>query len=135
MRRRRFHSSAFFCTPATVIISRRRGCRDEQSDGAEDRLRHRRAFLPFGELRNAAARVRMRLEVQLAAPPIGYVGVELGRREVGVAEHLLDAPEIGAALEQMRREGVAQEVRVDALRLEPGLRRRAGAGSGRRRRG
>jgi hypothetical protein len=37
------------------------------------------------------SRVRVGLEVQLAAPPIGYVRVELGRREVGVAEHLLDA--------------------------------------------
>src|SRR5581483_8933322 len=41
--------------------------------------------------------------------------------EVGVAEHLLDAPEVGAALEQVRRERVPQQVRVDALGLEPRL--------------
>jgi hypothetical protein len=35
--------------------------------------------------------MRVRLEVQLATSPIGYVGVELGGREVGMAEHLLDA--------------------------------------------
>jgi len=29
-------------------------------------------------------------EVQLAAAPIGYVGVELGRRQIGVPEHFLD---------------------------------------------
>ena len=42
-------------------------------------------------------------------------------REVGVAEHLLDAAQVGAALEQVRRERVAQQVRVDALGLEAGL--------------
>ena len=45
--------------------------------------------------------MRVRLEVQLPAAPVGYVCVELGRGEVGVAEHLLDAPQVGAALEQM----------------------------------
>ena len=44
--------------------------------------------------------------------------VELGRREVGVAEHLLHAAQVGAALEQVRRERVAEQVRVDALGLE-----------------
>src|SRR4051794_4241901 len=65
--------------------------------------------------------MRMRLEIQLPTAPIGYVRVELGGREVGVAEHLLDAPEVGTALEEVRRERVPQEVRVDALRLEPRL--------------
>ena len=37
-----------------------------------------------------------------------------------MAEHLLDAAQVGAALEQMGREGVAQEVRVDGLGVEPG---------------
>ena len=59
--------------------------------------------------------------VQLAAPPIGYVGVELGRREVGVAQHLLHASEVRAALEEVRRERVAEEVRVDSLGLESRL--------------
>ena len=87
------------------------------------------------ETTRAPPRVRVRLEVQLAAAAIGYVRVELGRREVGVAEHLLDAAQVGAALEQVGRERVAQQVRVDALGLEPGLRgeapqdqERAGAG-------
>lgn len=38
-----------------------------------------------------------------------------------MAKHLLDAPEVGAALEQMRCEGVAQEVRMHATRLEASL--------------
>jgi len=33
--------------------------------------------------------VRVRLEVQLAPPPVGDVRLQLGRREVGVPEHLL----------------------------------------------
>ncbi len=65
--------------------------------------------------------MRMRLEVQLPTPPIGYVGVELRRRKVGVAQHLLDRAEVGAALEQVRGEGVSQEVRVHPFRLEAGL--------------
>jgi hypothetical protein len=31
----------------------------------------------------------MRAEVQLATSTVGYVRVQLGRREIGVAEHLL----------------------------------------------
>ena len=71
--------------------------------------------------RALAARVRVRLEVQLAPPPVGHVRVQLGRREIGVAEHLLHGAEIGAAFEQVRRERVAQEVRMDAARLESRL--------------
>jgi len=37
-----------------------------------------------------------------------------------VAEHLLDRAEVGAALEEVRRERVAEQVRVDALGVEPG---------------
>ena len=65
--------------------------------------------------------MRVRLEVQLATPPIGYVRVQLGRREIRMPEHLLDRTQVGSALEQVRRERVAQQVRMDALRLEAGL--------------
>ena len=41
-----------------------------------------------------------------------------------MAEHLLDAAQVGAALQQVRGEGVAQQVRVDAGRVETRLRRR-----------
>ena len=60
----------------------------------------------------------MALEVDVAAAAVADVRVELRGAEIGVAEHLLDAAEIGAAFEQMRGERVAQEVRVNALRLE-----------------
>src|SRR5205807_8968254 len=65
------------------------------------------------------ARMRMRLEVQLPTPPIGYVRVELGRGQVGVPEHFLDGAQVGAPLQEMRRERMAEQVRVDAFGLEP----------------
>ena len=49
-------------------------------------------------------------EVDIAAPAVRDMGVELGRAEVGVAEHL--------AFEKVRGERMPQQVRVDALRLE-----------------
>ena len=52
------------------------------------------------------------------------VGVDLGGGDVGVAEEFLDDAEVGAVLEQVGGEGVAQEVRVDVL-VEAGLLRRA----------
>ena len=60
-------------------------------------------------------------EVELAAAAVTDVGVELGRRQICVAKHLLDAPEIGPALEQVGCERVPEQVRVDALGLEPRL--------------
>jgi hypothetical protein len=69
--------------------------------------------------------MRVRTEVRLAPASIRNMGVELRRAEVGVAEHLLDAAEVGAALQQVRGERVAEEVRVDPLGVEPGLRRQA----------
>ena len=43
--------------------------------------------------------VRVRLEIQLSTAPIGYVRVQLGCRQIGVPEHLLDAAEVGSALQ------------------------------------
>jgi hypothetical protein len=37
------------------------------------------------------------------------------------SEHLLDASQVGAAFEEMRRERVAQQMRVDPARFEPAL--------------
>src|SRR5438132_5587906 len=70
-------------------------------------------------------RVRMRREVELAPAPVAHVRVQLGCREVGMPEHLLHAAEVGAALEQVCGEGMAQQVRVDPLRLEAGDRGQA----------
>src|SRR5919201_5897744 len=49
------------------------------------------------------------------------MGIELGRAEIRVTEHLLDAAEVGAPFQQMRGERVAQDVRVDTCGIEPGL--------------
>src|SRR2546425_5740269 len=49
-----------------------------------------------------------------------HVGVELGGGEVGVAQHLLDRPQVSSALEQVRGEAVAQRMRRDTLG-EPSL--------------
>src|SRR5947209_6029887 len=48
------------------------------------------------------------------------VSVDLRRRDVGVAEHLLHGTEIGTALQQVRREGVAEGVRRNVF-LDPRL--------------
>ena len=52
------------------------------------------------------------------------VGVDLGRRQVLVAEQLLDDAQVGAAVEQMGRERVAEGMRRDAQR-QPGARAQA----------
>src|SRR4051812_22356392 len=62
--------------------------------------------------------MRVAAEVDVAPPAVGDMRVQLGRAEVGVAEHLLNAAEVGAALEQGGGERMAQQVRVDALGLE-----------------
>ena len=50
--------------------------------------------------------------IDLAQPLAVHVAVRLRRRERAVAEQLLDHPQVGAALEQVRRKGVTQSVRV-----------------------
>ena len=51
------------------------------------------------------------------------VGVDLGRRDVGVAEHLLQAAQVGAVGQQVAGEGVAQDVGGDLGGVEARLRR------------
>ena len=53
------------------------------------------------------------LAVELDQPGSADVGVDLRGGDVGVAEHGLDRAQVGAALEQMGRERVAQLVRGD----------------------
>ena len=62
--------------------------------------------------------------IDLAQPLAVHVAVRLRRRERAVAEQLLDHPQVGAALEQVRRECVPQPVRVreqppERARVEP----------------
>src|SRR5437660_99955 len=50
--------------------------------------------------------------VDLSQAPSVDVAVDLRCRQRAVAEQLLDHPQVGAALEQVCREGVAQAMRV-----------------------
>src|SRR5690348_9834533 len=79
----------------------------------------------------------MRLEIQLTPSAIGYVRVELGRRQIGKNKHFINRAKDGASLELVCRERVEEEVRVNALRFEPRLRGQAAqdeedAGAGQR---
>ena len=54
-----------------------------------------------------------------------------------MSEHLLNRAEVGAALEQVRGKGVAEQMRMDARGIEPGLlgpapQDQEGAGAGER---
>ena len=55
----------------------------------------------------------MFLVVEAAQALSGDMGVDLGCRQGGVAQHHLDGTEIGAVFDQMRCEGVADDVGAD----------------------
>jgi hypothetical protein len=125
MRRRRRSSRAFLLRPAFTI---------RYPTPAAERTSESVGFIIF---RGAPPSVRVRLEIQLATAPIGYVRVQLRRGQVGMAEHLLNAPEVGASLEEMGRERVPEQVGVDPLGLETRLggqptQDEEGAGAGQR---
>ena len=67
-------------------------------------------------------RVAERMQVAHHSPGalVEHVGVNLGRRDVGVAEQILDDAQIRAVLQEMAREGVAQHMRADPLRRDAG---------------
>ena len=67
------------------------------------------------------ARMWVRTEIRVTSAGVRNMGIELGRAEVRVTEHLLHAAEIGTSFEEVRGEGVAQEVRVHAGGVEPRL--------------
>jgi len=64
--------------------------------------------------------MRVTAVIDVAAPAVRDVRVQLGRAEIGVAEHLLDAAQIGSAFEQVRGERMPQEVRVEVRSLTNG---------------
>src|SRR3546814_532799 len=51
------------------------------------------------------------------------VGIDLRRADVGMAEHLLEAAQIRAMVEEVRGEGVAHHVRRHRGRVQPGFER------------
>ena len=60
--------------------------------------------------------------VDLPEPAQLDAGVDLGRGDRGVAEHLLDDAEVGAAGEQVGGEAVPERVRADRLAGSPAAR-------------
>ena len=61
----------------------------------------------------------MKLVMHRLQPLLINVGVDLRRRNIGVSEHFLDDAQIGAVAEQMGRETVTEQMRIN-VRLEPG---------------
>ena len=43
------------------------------------------------------------------------VGINLRRRNIGVAEHFLNDAQVGAVAQQMRREAVPEQMRINIL--------------------
>jgi hypothetical protein len=64
-------------------------------------------------------RPRMELSMDGFEALLIDMGVNLGRRDIGVAKHFLDDAQIGAVAEQMGGETVTQQVRIDVC-LQPG---------------
>jgi hypothetical protein len=62
--------------------------------------------------------MRVRLEIQLPTSLVGYVRIELCGREIGMAEHFLDRPQVCSSLEQVRGKRVPEEVRMHAVRVQ-----------------
>ena len=58
---------------------------------------------------------RMKLAMHSLEPLLIDMGIDLGRRYVGVAQHFLDDPQIGAVPEQMRRETVPEKMWINIL--------------------
>ena len=57
----------------------------------------------------------MKLAVEFFEILLIYVGVDLGGADVHVPQHRLDEPEVGPALQQMSRKGMAQDMGTDPL--------------------
>src|SRR3546814_5389209 len=66
-------------------------------------------------------RKRMGAVHQLDEPRRLHVRVDLRGGDVGVAQHRLQRPKVGAAFEQVRGKGVAKDMRADPRRGDPGL--------------
>ena len=62
----------------------------------------------------------MKLPMHSFKPLLIDMRIDLRRRNIGVAEHLLNNPQIGAIPQQMRRETMAEKVRVNVL-FQPGV--------------
>lgn len=50
---------------------------------------------------------------------IENMGVNLGRRNIRMTQHLLDAAQISIMVQKMGRKGMAQHMRADLARIQP----------------
>ena len=57
----------------------------------------------------------MELLVRIREPRTVHMRIDLSRRNIRMAEHLLDDAQIRAVAQEMRRERMAQHVRIDIL--------------------
>lgn len=58
----------------------------------------------------------MELAIGVTFPFFVDVGVDFGRREVGVSEQILYDPQVGTAFKHVGGEAVAEKVRIDVFR-------------------
>lgn len=59
---------------------------------------------------------RMRIAIGGGEPLPADMGVALRGRHIGMTEQLLHGAQVGASIEQMRREGMSQRVRMGRRR-------------------
>ena len=64
---------------------------------------------------------RMSPQVDFASTGLADVSIDLGGDEIGVSQQLLHYAEVGAAIQEMRREGVSKDVWGDRC-VDPCLR-------------
>jgi len=68
-------------------------------------------------------RQRVQIAHQALQPFLDHMGVDLRGRDVGMAEQRLHDAQIGAVMQKMAGEGMAQHVRADQSRRQTGGRR------------
>ena len=77
-------------------------------------------------------RARGWLGIDQGLQPFGrHMGVDLGGGDVGMAQHLLQRAQVGAMVQQVGREGVAQHMGRDPARIDVGRQRRPPSAAGR----
>ena len=84
-------------------------------DGHDKFVKTRRNCLVYKEVNLQMLSAGVEHGVKLLDASGLDVGVDLGCGEVGVAEHLLNHPQVSAVFKQVGGEGVAQHMRRDVL--------------------
>ena len=95
--------------------SQGRGTASGTADGSTLAFARKSSRVEVGYIRQ-----RMQVAHQALQPLLQHMGVDLRRRDVGMAEQRLHDAQVGAVLQQMAGEGVAQHVRADLARREAG---------------